>query len=148
MENDFRETPDSVLAPESEGLGAFGNGFVVIGWVPEVNGEGALEVNEFVPTRHEVSIIARNWLREVRDIRFDFFCYRQSGSRETRVLSFACRRLDSIERILGEVALQQLDRDVMSELEAKVDPQLWKMFLTGEEPERDGKGLPILPPTQ
>jgi hypothetical protein len=64
MGSDFRETHDGVLTPDSDYLGAFGCGSLVIGWVPEVNGEGAVEAKEFVPTRHELSIIARHWLRE------------------------------------------------------------------------------------
>jgi hypothetical protein len=136
------------LPSDSDGLGAIVVGNAVIGDVPEVNGEGALEENKFVPTRHELSILARYWLKEVLTIRFDCFVYAYSGSREIRVPPYAYRRLGRIERILGADAIETLGREVMSELEPKVDPRLWKMFLEGEEPRRDERGLPVITPPE
>jgi hypothetical protein len=151
MEIDSRETDKTArrltgtLTPDSEGFGPIG-GLIGIGIVPEVNGEGALEATEFVPTRHELSIIARYWLKERVNVRFNWFCFGDSGSREIRIDPFAYRRLGRIKQILGEDAIQKLHDEVMSELEAKVDPRLWKMFLNGEEPERGEYGFPVLPP--
>ena len=135
--------PPVTLPPDSEGLGAFVGDNHVVGAVDEVNGEGALEVNEFVPTRHELSILARYWLEKVLTINFDWFYYRQTGSSEMRVKPYAYRRLARIERILGADAIESLDREVMSQRAAKVEPWLWKMFVEGEEPARDEDGLPV-----
>ena len=131
------------LPPDSDGLGVIMAGNCRVGCVPEVNGEGALEENGFVPTRHELPILASYWLEKVLTLNFDWFYYRQTGSSEIRVKPYAYRRLARIEQILGADAIETLDREVMSELEAKVDPQIWKMFLNGEEPERDEHGVPV-----
>jgi hypothetical protein len=116
-----------------------------IGCVDEVNGPGAVLAREFVPTRHELSIIATYWLKVVRDFHFDWFYFQSTDSVAIRREPFARRRLGRIERILGEEAMQELNQKVTSELEANVDPRLWKMFVTGQKPARDEHGLPILP---
>jgi hypothetical protein len=131
------------LTTDSEGLGAVGG---MIGGVDEVNGTGALEASGFVPTRHELAVIAEYWLRELLDIEFFSFCFGQTGSRELRLCPFAARRLGRIESILGETVVEGIERKVYSEQRAKVDPRLWKMFLNGERPQRDDNGLTIFPP--
>ena len=136
------------LSPDSDGPGAIRAGNCRIGCVPEVNGEGALEENGFVPTRHELSILARYWLEEVLTINFDWFYYRQTGSSEMRVKPYAYRRFARIERILGGDAIESLEREVMSQRAAKVEPWLWKMFVEGEEPARDEHGLPVPTPLE
>jgi hypothetical protein len=78
----------------------------------------------------------------------DCFFYAYSGSREIRVLPYSRRRLDRIERILGAETIETLEREVMSQVKAKVDPRLWTMFLDSEEPERDAHGIPMLTPLQ
>jgi hypothetical protein len=92
---------------------------------------------EFIPTCHELSVIARYWLRERLKVRFDWFCFQQVGG-EWRIELLASRRLDRIGPILGAEAIQKLEREVRSELEAKY-PQAWKNFLDSEGPD----GLPV-----
>jgi hypothetical protein len=137
------------LPPDSDGLGAIRAGNFRIGCAPKVNGDGgALEENGFVPTRHELSIVARYWLEEVLTLNFDWFCYRQAGGSEMRVRPYAYRRLARVERILGADAIKSLEREVMSQRAAKENPWLWKMFLEGEEPARDEDGLPVPTPPE
>jgi hypothetical protein len=133
------------LPPDAEGLGAIAVGNFAIGVVDEVNGKGALEENGFVPTRHELSILARYWLEKVLTMKFNCFLYAESGSTEIRVLPYAYRRLARIGRILGADAIETLDREAMSQREAKVEPWLWEMFVEGKEPARDERGLPVPP---
>jgi hypothetical protein len=113
--------------------------------VPEVNGEGALEAKEFVPTLHELSIIATYWLREVRKIQFDYFWNEELDIPEDLILSFGVRRVNRTWKVLGDDAMQRIERDVMSELAAEVNPELWKLYLSNEEPERDEQGLSVFP---
>jgi hypothetical protein len=134
------------MPPDSDGLGAIVGDNFAIGAVPEVNGEGAVEERGYVPTRHELMIIARYWLKEVRTIEFDWFFCGCFGSTDMRVRPYGYRRLRRIEQILGADAIEILDREINSEFEAEVGPRLWKMFLEGEEPERDQRGVPVLPP--
>jgi hypothetical protein len=145
IEKYLRDLQAPGLTPDAEGLGAIAVGNFAIGVVDEVNGKGALEENGFVPTRHELSILARYWLEKVLTMQFDCFLYAESGSTESRVLPYANRRLRRIEQILGADAIETLDREVMSQREAKVEPWLWKMFVEGKEPARDEHGLPVPP---
>jgi hypothetical protein len=121
-------------------------GNLTVGAVPEVNGEGAVEERGNVPTRHELMIIARYWLKKVRTIEFDWFYYACVGSTDIRVQPYGYRRLGRIEQILGADAIDILEREINSELEAKVGPRLWKMFFKGEKPERDQRGVPVISP--
>jgi hypothetical protein len=143
---DSTEQPISrTLTSDSAGLRGLCGG--LIGGVYEVNGEGALEAPEFVPTCHELEVIARHWLRRAIDIEFFFYCTEQNGSTDDRVKSFARRRLGRIRQILGD-AYRKLDLEVKAEVGADVDPRLWKMFLNGVQPERGRDGLPVLHPTE
>ena len=81
-------------------------------------------------------------------INFDWFYYRQTGSSEIRVEPYAYRRLARIERILGADAVESLEREVMSQHAAKVEPWLWKMFVEGEEPARNEHGVPVPAPPE
>ena len=49
---------------DNESLHAWGNERFLVGYVDEVNGAGAVEVPDFVPTRHELIQIVRYWAEE------------------------------------------------------------------------------------
>ena len=100
---------------DAYGLGPLGASFLLIGSVDEVNGQGAVEVPEFVPTRFELKIVAEHWNREYLQTSFWCFCVQGSGSREIRIRPFAVPRLNRIESVLGEGALNHVTEDVESE---------------------------------
>jgi hypothetical protein len=132
----------SSLTEDSLGLEPMG-GF--IGRVDQVNGPGAKQVPEFVSTRYELLVLAKHWLKELLRINFDYYCYQQYCSRESRIRSFASCRIGRIEGILGQEAIDKVEGEVRSELAATVDHVLWNMFLTGEALPRDEHGMPIFP---
>lgn len=107
------------LPHESDGLGAIGNGRIVIGYVPAVNGEEAVLVEDFQPTRHELGVLARHYLDEACSIEFEWRCSRQSGSYEIRMLPFAQRRLAAIREAIGEDVFGTAVADVEREWDAK-----------------------------
>ena len=117
----------------------------VVGFVEQVNGPGAEECREFVPTKHELSVLAKYWIRERLNADWPVFCYEHYSSKWSRISDFAHRRLARIERILGREAFDAAEAEVKAEFASGVDPRLWNMFVTGKEPARDEQGLPILP---
>ena len=70
-----------------------------IGHVDEINGEGAKEMPAFVPTRHELFVLAKYWIREIRQLEFFEFLSGQTGSREMRMIPFGWRRVERISKI-------------------------------------------------
>jgi hypothetical protein len=112
------------------------------------NGSEELRIS-FAPTRDELSILARHWLKEVRGLELDrFFSPGYYSGHDSRLRNYANDRLNRIEEFLGKVAMEKLDREVVAKFEAKTDPRLWKMMLEGKEPERDEQGFPVMPPLE
>ena len=58
----------ALLNADNESLGAMRCGTFSIGYVEEVNGTGAQEVQEFLPTRHELLQLVKYWARVDVDI--------------------------------------------------------------------------------
>ena len=88
-------------SPDSEGLGFYGNGRMTVGYVDEVNGPEAVEMPGFLATKHELIQLVKYWARIRIDIRFDWFANQCVGSSETRLESFAGRRIARIAEVLG-----------------------------------------------
>ena len=92
---------------ESEGLEPIGVGGLVIGAVSGVNDESACLVDDFKATQYELEVLARHYLEEARGIEFKGKFLGSSGSHEIRMHHFACRRLATIEAVLGKERFQQ-----------------------------------------
>ena len=116
-----------------------------IGQVEEVDGSGAEEMPGFKPTRHELEVLAKYWLRRLLDIDFDWYYFQQFCSSERRVKCFARRRLGRLEDLLGGAAFDDVEKEVCAEFEKKIGSVRWDMFLKGIEPQRDEQGIPIFP---
>ena len=110
-----------------------GNERVVIGYVDEVNGNGAIEEPGFVPTRHELLQLVQYWTERVVDIRFFWFCYQQFSSCESRMLSFAQRRISRIAELLGDEIVEKVIEDVYEKLSQRHDPRAWEVFTNGDD---------------
>jgi hypothetical protein len=78
-----------------------GDGFT-IGFVEEIHGEAGRPQPEYVPTRHELSILAEHWARKVRGIESWWEESDSVGSDEMRERLYALDRLDSIADLIGE----------------------------------------------
>ena len=74
----------------------------VCGSVDEVNGPGAAEIPDFVPTRHELLQLLNFWVKEALDYEYFEFLYAQTGSTELRLIPYAWRRVNRIGELLGE----------------------------------------------
>lgn len=107
-----------------------------IGHVDEVNGPGAVEVPEFVPTRHELFQLAKYWTATRLDIDFFWFFYATSGSREIRLGPFADRRISRIADCLGDTLVEQACKEAEDEFAKTVDARAWEVFRHGTPEER------------
>ena len=98
---------DNQFPPEAEGLGYHSDGSSTIGLVEGVNDASARLVEDFRVTRYELEVLARHYLEKVRQYEHEWTAYRCAGSTGMRMLAFGERRLGSIERFLGEDALDK-----------------------------------------
>lgn len=103
----------------------------VIGYVDEVNGEGAEEVTGFKPTRHELLQLVKYWYGRLLDINWSYFVYAQTGSTEIRLGPFAQRRVNRAAAVIGEDAVGKAIEEVRNDFKAKVDARLWEIFENG-----------------
>jgi len=119
-------------------LGVTHAGQIGIGYVDEVNGLGATEAPDFVPTRHELLELVKYWYSVILHNNWFFFCYQQTGSREIRENWFAGRRISRVERILGEKPVERAIEEVARKFRESVnDPEAWRIFTEGTEWERE-----------
>ena len=105
---------------------------LIIGAVPEVNGDEALEIPEFTPTRHELLELVKSWTREATET--SFFCWvnRQSGSTEIRLIRFASRRVDRIAELIGDDEVNQAVDTVIATIgEEHGNDEYWTTFQAG-----------------
>lgn len=117
---------------DNDHLEPTGNDRLVFGCVDEVNGRGAQEIPEFIPTRHELLELAKYWAREAT--RTYFFCWSvdQSGSTEIRLIPFAWRRVERIAELLGEDEVNQaVDTAVAAFGEEQGNDVIWTTFQEG-----------------
>ncbi len=105
------------------------------GYVSEVNGPDAAEIPAFVPTRHELLQIARYWADVELDLNFFMAIHQCVGSDWLRKTSFAARRLDLIERVLGGDDVNNVVKNVHDKFSESVDPRWWKAYMAGDTTE-------------
>lgn len=99
MPNELLDTDKSVAAVQV--------GNALIGYDPAITGPGAVPCPGFVPTRHELEVLARHWLEIDLGLKADFETTGQSGSTEWRRQVYANQRLALLEQTLGS---EELDR--------------------------------------
>jgi hypothetical protein len=133
-------------ASDSDSLGFFGSPeTAMIGYVEEVNGVDALEVAEFVPTREEVTQLAKFWYEQAFDYEYERFLTAQYCSRSSRLRAFAYRRLARIEETRGRASVDKAISEVQGKFGAAEKPSLLRMFLSDNEPTRDCYGFAQVP---
>jgi len=106
------------------------------GFVDEVNGPGAEEIQGFVPTRHELIQIVKYWAYVELDLTHLMHVYQQTGSDWLRKTSFAGRRVGRISRILGDDEVKKAVDEVYAEFIKKMDKRLWNVFVNGTAEEQ------------
>ena len=128
----MRNVEINVANQDNESLHAWGTHRFIVGYVEKVNGSGAEEIPDFVPTRHELLALAKYWVQERLTQEFWCFCTQSSGSTEWRLLRYARLR---IERITDLIAGEEVDcaiNEAIAELGGKYgDSIFWSTFLDG-----------------
>jgi hypothetical protein len=125
------------LSSDSEWLEFLTNGEITIGFVQEVNGNEAVEVPEFVPTKHELKEIVKYWFHQTLQNDFFFFETGCSGSTEWRINIYAERRINRAAEILSEQELDELIADAERgfKKEYKIPDEVWNIFKNGSRQE-------------
>jgi len=99
-----------------------------VGYVDEVNGAGAQEIPEFVPTRHELLELAKYWQKVCLENRYFWYLEWQVGSTDLRQEAFAQRRLNRIAEALGDDVVKSATDEVWEEFGKTCDPRVWNHF--------------------
>lgn len=116
----------------------WGDERLVIGYVDEVNGTGASEVADFVPTRHELIQLVRYWAQTLLDNRWWYFSVGQDGSTEWRERQFARLRLSRLVCVLGDPEVDRIVDRVWDEFSRRIpddEKPFWNIFLNGPKEE-------------
>ena len=106
-------------------------------WVDEVNGPGAAEVPDFVPTRHELILLLKYW-HEVM-VGNDYIFFRtgmMSADTEMRLNWFADSRIFRIVRLLGDKETRKAMDEFHEEYGKKQDQRTWDIFHNGDEEQK------------
>lgn len=106
---------------------------LTFGNVPEVNGLGAEEVRHFIPTHHELLVLARHWADVAIWRNFHGWANETASSSDYRRIFFAWRRVDRIRNLLGEDAVDQVISEEVNDLYEQYakgcSPEDWEKFL-------------------
>jgi hypothetical protein len=108
-----------------------GNGFMT-GWVDEVNGWGAREIDEFVVTRHELLHLVEFWTKVRLNSHLTMYEIGRGNSRCLRLVQYAMNRIDRIARSLGQETVDYLVKMTEEEFAKPIDPELWRAFREDE----------------
>jgi hypothetical protein len=117
--------------PDANGLGVCGAGKIRVGYVSEVNGLDAVEVEGFVATKHELLQLLKYWGAVAIDIDYECFIFQDSGSDDWRKSAFAHRRCQRIATFLGEEAVGAAIEEVKAEMAMKGNPRWWDIYWNG-----------------
>lgn len=115
---------------DNERLGSYDTPAFRLGAIDEVNGPGATEVAEYVPTRHELLELARYWAKYAVSIEYAWFANQQGSSSEWRQRRFAWRRVDRIRNLLG-AEVDKVLGEVYEHHGNIVGKKNWNAFLRG-----------------
>lgn len=119
---------------DNEYLGPLRVGPIAIGFVDEVNGPGAAEMPDFVPTRHEVLQLVKFWAEKALDYEFvSEFAFGQYCSSGSRRRHYAWNRIAHITDLLGQEEVKKVIDKVYAEFGKKQDQRWWDIFLHGNE---------------
>ena len=116
---------------DNDSLLPWGNDRFVVGYVDEVNGPGAAEIPDFVPTRHELLQLVKMWVKEALGYEFFGFCHGLGCSSGSRRADYAWRRVSRIEELLGKEQLNETVEAAYAEFGKDHDQRYWEIFMHG-----------------
>jgi hypothetical protein len=125
------------LSEDARGLGPGQAGRIRIGVVDMIVGEGGLEMPGLVTTKNETLQLVRYWANEIVGLDFTFFLYGCVGSSDWRIREYACRRLDTIAKSIGEEEVKKVFAQAEQDFGKGVDQRAWKIFMEGTKEEQE-----------
>ena len=131
--HDFEASPN----PDNEWLDPVQAGPFTIGYNEDIHGAGGTAVAEYEPTKHELSIVALHWIRELLEIDIFWFLYSTTGSQEFRMRGYASRRLGRIADAIGEDAVNEIVRQEEDIARRRLGDRYWHIFKHGTPEEWD-----------
>ena len=118
----------------------WGNSRLVVGYVDEVNGPGAAEIPDFVPTRHELLQLVKFWVKEALAYEFtEEFLYAQSCHSGSLHRAYAWRRISRIGNLLGKKQHKEAVEAAYAEFGKNQEQRYWEIFMHGDS--EDSKAL-------
>ena len=100
-------------------------------------GKSSDEVSGFVPTQHELLIIAKYWAMADAENRFDLWHHGGIGSREFWMLEHAPDRIDEIGGLVGSDLVEKVVEDAWEEFGKQQDGYVWWVFRHGSQEHRE-----------
>ena len=95
-----------------------------------------VECPEYVPTRHELLELARYWYEKRLSTYADCFYYEITDSYESRMLSYAERRLGRIAAAIGRAAMDAIVVEVEVEYQQRMGGD-WEVVADGSPEQRE-----------
>lgn len=130
--HNFEASPN----PDNEWLDPVQAGPSTIGYDDDIHGDGGTAVADYEPTKHELSIVARHWIRELLEIDI-FWFLSTTGSWEIRTRSYEIGRLARIADAIGEDAVNEIVRQEEDIARRRLGDRYWQIFKHGTPEEWD-----------
>ena len=130
--HDFEASPN----PDNEWLDLDQADPFAIRYDEDVHGAGGTAVAYYEPTKDELSILARHWIRELLEIDMFLFLYRTAGSREFWERRYASGHLGRIADAIGEDAVNEVVRQEEDIARRRLGDRYWHIFKHGTQEER------------
>jgi hypothetical protein len=131
--HDFEASPN----PDNEWLDPVQVGPFTIDYDEDIHGVGGKAVADYEPTKHELSIVALHWIRELLEIDIFWFLHRTTGSQESRMRGYASRRLGRIADAIGEDAVNEIVLQEEGIARRRLGDRYWYIFKQGTPEEWD-----------
>lgn len=100
---------------------------ILIGCVGDVNGEGARDFPQFVPTRAELLELLKFWEDVFLGRAYFIFTTKQIGGTDLRLAPFAERRVTRIVDLLGKDAVDAV-AEVRKQFAREIGERQWRRF--------------------
>ncbi len=126
------EDSDWIIAPWGK------PGYFVVGYVDEVNGQGAVAVPKLTASRYELLALLKHWAEVDIDIRFWGFLYKAADSSDMRQQVYAARVVNRIaDALADEESVRAAIDEVYEPYRKLFDGLGWKIFTGKASPEEE-----------
>jgi hypothetical protein len=137
MSNDKMNHDSDATNPDNEWLDPVQAGPFTVGYDEDIHGAGGTAVADYEPMKHELSIVARHWIRKWLELCIFRFLYPTIGSREIMMRLYAIRWFGWIADAIGEDAVNEIVRQEEDIARRRLGDRYWHIFKNGTPEEWD-----------